>query len=59
MLNRSIENSSNNGSENSTSSKDREQDAGHFEYEIGQILGNRYKIIGHLGDGTFGRTLKC
>ena len=21
--------------------------------------GNRYKIIGHLGDGTFGRALKC
>jgi dual-specificity kinase len=20
---------------------------------------NRYKVIGHLGDGTFGRALKC
>lgn len=36
----------------------RQNDAGHFEYTIGNKLGN-YKIISHLGDGTFGRTLKC
>ena len=33
-------------------------DAGHFNYTIGNLLGD-YKIVGHLGDGTFGRTLKC
>tara|TARA_B110000285_G_C15093942_1_gene600772 strand:+ start:597 stop:962 length:366 start_codon:yes stop_codon:yes gene_type:complete len=33
-------------------------DAGHFQYTIRNKLGD-YKIIGHLGDGTFGRTLKC
>ena len=24
-----------------------------------QVGANRYKIVGHLGDGTFGRALKC
>lgn len=36
----------------------KDQDAGHFEYKIGSKIGN-YKIVSHLGDGTFGRTLKC
>jgi dual-specificity kinase len=36
----------------------RDNDAGHYEYKIGNNLGN-YKIVSHLGDGTFGRTLKC
>lgn len=36
----------------------REQDAGHFEYKIDDKIGN-YKVVSHLGDGTFGRTLKC
>ena len=36
-----------------------EPDAGHFDFHIDQVLGNKYRIIGHLGDGTFGRTLLC
>jgi hypothetical protein len=38
---------------------DRSKDADHFEYKIGEVLGNqgRYRILGHLGDGTFGRAL--
>ena len=36
----------------------RAMDAGHYEYTIGNMLGD-YQIVSHLGDGTFGRTLKC
>lgn len=43
----------------SSQSKDRRQDAGHFEYKVGQILGKKYKVLSHLGDGTFGRALLC
>lgn len=38
--------------------KYKEQDAGHFKYYLGKIIGN-YKIVSHLGDGTFGRAFKC
>lgn len=43
----------------SSSDSRQEQDAGHFEYYVGKKIGGHYKIINHLGDGTFGRTLKC
>ena len=32
--------------------------AKHFNYYIGQRIGE-YRVNCHLGDGTFGRTLKC
>ena len=44
---------------------DRSKDADHFIWTKGMILAsenkgsNQYKILGHLGDGTFGRALKC
>lgn len=53
---------------------DRSKDAGHFEWRHNMILygpdpqqpqgqplaaPNRYRVVDHLGDGTFGRTLKC
>jgi dual-specificity kinase len=30
-----------------------------MKYKIGEKLGDNYIIESHLGDGTFGRTLKC
>ena len=45
---------------------DRSKDADHFVWQKDMVLtdsqnvdANKYKIIGHLGDGTFGRALKC
>jgi dual-specificity kinase len=40
---------------------DRSKDADHFPWTAGMLLGPaaKYKILGHLGDGTFGRALKC
>jgi len=40
---------------------DRSKDAGHFEWNTKMCLGsdNRYEVVSHLGDGTFGRALKC
>ena len=49
---------------------DRSKDAGHFEWTTGMILTckdnegnikhcNQYRVDKHLGDGTFGRALKC
>ena len=53
---------------------DRSKDAGHFEWRKNMILSSqdpllglsaltkqasRYVVIDHLGDGTFGRALKC
>jgi dual-specificity kinase len=39
----------------------RSKDAGHFSWSTGMLLGSeqRYQVIGHFGDGTFGRALKC
>ncbi|CAG9324619.1 unnamed protein product [Blepharisma stoltei] len=34
------------------------QDAGHFEWQEGQMINDRYKVKGLLGDGTFGRVLE-
>mmetsp|Transcript_13243 Transcript_13243/g.13193 ORF Transcript_13243/g.13193 Transcript_13243/m.13193 type:complete len:241 (+) Transcript_13243:105-827(+) len=42
----------------SPSKRDRTKDAAHYDYEIGDIIMNRYKIIKHLGDGTFGRVFE-
>jgi len=47
---------------------DRSKDAEHFEFRKGQTLYSgqgkdpkvaRYTVVRHLGDGTFGRCLKC
>jgi len=43
---------------------DRSKDADHFVWQPSMILqdnptDSKYKIVGHLGDGTFGRALKC
>ena len=34
------------------------QEDDHYIYKIGSTLNKRYKIIKHLGDGTFGRVLE-
>ena len=47
---------------NSSSSTDKsyhERDADHFTYKVGDKLKDRFVVIKHLGDGTFGRTLQC
>ena len=47
-------NSSNlNNSKNSYSSLEE-----YYPYEIGEIINNKYLIISHISDGTFGRVLK-
>jgi dual-specificity kinase len=35
----------------------RDDDPGHYNYKQGNMLSS-YQIVNHLGDGTFGRTLK-
>ncbi|PNH03834.1 Serine/threonine-protein kinase AFC2 [Tetrabaena socialis] len=38
----------------------REDDKdGHFQYELGENLSSRYKILSKMGEGTFGRVLEC
>ncbi|CAG8522653.1 7464_t:CDS:2 [Diversispora eburnea] len=32
---------------------------GHYIVKVGEILENRYKILGQLGQGTFGKVVKC
>lgn len=32
---------------------------GHYEYELGENLTSRYKIMSKLGEGTFGRVIEC
>lgn len=32
---------------------------GHLQYELGESLTPRYKILAKLGEGTFGRVLEC
>ncbi|GFR49286.1 hypothetical protein Agub_g11295 [Astrephomene gubernaculifera] len=32
---------------------------GHFQYELGDNLSSRYKILSKMGEGTFGRVLEC
>ncbi|XP_024516992.1 serine/threonine-protein kinase AFC1 isoform X1 [Selaginella moellendorffii] len=32
---------------------------GHFVFELGENITPRYKIIGKMGEGTFGRVLEC
>lgn len=34
-------------------------DNGHLVYSDGQILQNRYKILSTLGEGTFGKVVRC
>jgi dual-specificity kinase len=35
--------------------RDKSKDEDHYTFETGDLLQGRYKIIKHLGDGTFGR----
>jgi len=53
--------SSHSKSESSKSSIGRKNDADHFVWSVGMALGSdeRYKVSDHLGDGTFGRALRC
>lgn len=32
---------------------------GHYQYELGDNLTSRYKILSKMGEGTFGRVLEC
>lgn len=49
-----------NSYKNKRNKKEKEsKDAGHFDYEIGDIIDNKYKITNFLCDGTFGRVLEC
>jgi len=46
---------------------DRSKDTGHFEWKKDMILtssdptarSSSYRVVDHLGDGTFGRALRC
>lgn len=54
--------SSSSGAPSQSDSKDRSKDAGHYEFKAGTKLyskQNKYKIISHISDGTFGRVLEC
>ncbi|BBN11000.1 hypothetical protein Mp_5g08240 [Marchantia polymorpha subsp. ruderalis] len=38
----------------------REDDKdGHYQFELGENITSRYKIISKMGEGTFGRVLEC
>ncbi|CAM6095379.1 unnamed protein product [Calypogeia fissa] len=38
----------------------REDDKdGHFQFDLGENITSRYKIISKMGEGTFGRVLEC
>mmetsp|Transcript_13416 Transcript_13416/g.38925 ORF Transcript_13416/g.38925 Transcript_13416/m.38925 type:complete len:488 (+) Transcript_13416:262-1725(+) len=38
----------------------REDDKdGHYRYELGENFTKRYKILSHLGEGTFGKVIEC
>jgi len=37
----------------------QDDDEGHLLYKVGDILQNRYKILAELGEGTFGKVVKC
>jgi len=39
------------------SSPVKNKDAGHYEFRVGMMI-NQYKVLRHLGDGTFGRVLE-
>eukprot|EP00882_Tetradesmus_deserticola_P015328 GHRQ01016326.1.p3 GENE.GHRQ01016326.1~~GHRQ01016326.1.p3 ORF type:complete len:152 (+),score=41.20 GHRQ01016326.1:849-1304(+) len=32
---------------------------GHYNYELGENISSRYKILSKFGEGTFGRVLEC
>jgi len=36
-----------------------DDEEGHLLYKIGDVLQNRYKIMAELGEGTFGKVVKC
>eukprot|EP00090_Calanus_glacialis_P047512 TRINITY_DN9907_c0_g1_i2.p1 TRINITY_DN9907_c0_g1~~TRINITY_DN9907_c0_g1_i2.p1 ORF type:complete len:580 (+),score=134.22 TRINITY_DN9907_c0_g1_i2:116-1741(+) len=37
----------------------KDDDEGHLIYSIGDVLQSRYKILAELGEGTFGKVVKC
>jgi len=41
----------------SSGTKSHQENEGHFQYTIGQVLNSKYTIKGFLGDGTFDRVL--
>jgi len=36
-----------------------DDDEGHLLYQVGDILQSRYRIMGELGEGSFGKVVKC
>lgn len=41
----------------SSGTKSHQDNEGHYQYTIGQVLNSKYTVKGFLGDGTFGRVL--
>jgi len=37
----------------------QDDEEGHLVYKVGDVLQNRYKIMSELGEGTFGKVVKC
>jgi len=37
----------------------QDDEEGHLIYKVGDVLQNRYKIMAELGEGTFGKVVKC
>eukprot|EP00092_Neocalanus_flemingeri_P016370 GFUD01017719.1.p1 GENE.GFUD01017719.1~~GFUD01017719.1.p1 ORF type:complete len:570 (+),score=147.73 GFUD01017719.1:495-2204(+) len=37
----------------------QDDEEGHLVYKVGDLLQNRYKIMSELGEGTFGKVVKC
>jgi len=37
----------------------QDDEEGHLIYKVGDLLQNRYKIMAELGEGTFGKVVKC
>ena len=36
-----------------------DDDRGHYKYILGENFTKRYKILSHLGEGTFGKVIEC
>ena len=37
----------------------KNDDEGHLIYKMGDVLKGRYRILAELGEGTFGKVVKC
>lgn len=45
--------------ESTKKSKKSDRDIVHFDWYHGMWLGDRYRVLDKMGDGTFGRVLRC